>query len=378
MGSVALWVKECSDKMATDSEVIKVEGISRRYGPVTAVEDVSFAAKRGETLALLGPSGCGKTTTLRLIAGFEQPDRGGITIAGESMVGKRPYERNVGLLFQSYALFPHMTVFNNIAFGLKHRGWTREAIPARVAEMLKLVQLEGKEARLPQQLSGGQQQRVALARVLATKPQLVLLDEPLSALDAKMRESLRVELKQIIAAVGSTAIIVTHDQEEAMSLADRIIVMNGGRIEQDGEATTVYNHPASRFVASFIGRINWIPSTLAEMRKDGLALYHTQSGTLLLAPAADFRPGSSVDIGLRPEHLQVVPREKTAKLSSGSTQQARISARINLGPTVQYFLETPEGQLTAAAPGGSSALSSGDLVDVRHYPQAAIVFDSGG
>jgi ABC-type spermidine/putrescine transport systems, ATPase components len=230
---------------------------------------------------LLGPSGCGKTTTLRLISGFEDPEEGVIEIAGESMVGKRPYERNVGLLFQHYALFPHMTVAENVGYGLKHRRWPKAEIGDRIAEMLRLVQLQGFDGRRPGQMSGGQQQRVALARVLATGPKLVLLDEPLSALDAKLREELRLELKQILTSVGSTTIVVTHDQDEAMSLADRIIIMNRGRIEQQGTPDEIYMRPRTAFVAAFIGRTNWFHGSIEGEPGSAFARLMTDAGTSL-------------------------------------------------------------------------------------------------
>ena len=249
----------------------------------------------------LGPSGCGKTTTLRLIAGFEDLDRGSIEIAGEAMNGKRPYERNVGLLFQHYALFPHMTVLENIAYGLKRRGWPKSELADRVAAMLRLVQLDGFESRYPWQMSGGQQQRVALA----TKPKLVLFDEPLSALDANMREELRTELKQILGSVGTTTIVVTHDQDEAMSLADRIVVMNRGRIEQDGTPDEIYARPKTHFVATFVGRANWLRGTIASPHVDGLAQFVTQAGsTLIVYPAPDAINGDG-SVGIRPERMVI-------------------------------------------------------------------------
>ena len=225
------------------SHALEIVGVTKRFGQVIAVDDVSFVVGSGEFISLLGPSGCGKTTTLRLIAGFERPDTGRVLIAGNDVAGRRPYERNVGLLFQQYALFPHMTVEQNVAFGLRHRGFPKVDIHTRVGEMLELVELSGLAARRPGQLSGGQQQRVALARALAIQPQVVLLDEPLSALDAKLRQELRIELKNILRAVGSTAIIVTHDQEEAMSLAERIIVMHRGRILQEGTPEEIRKDP---------------------------------------------------------------------------------------------------------------------------------------
>src|SRR4029077_10294230 len=249
--------------------VIEFREVAKRFGQVAAVDGVTFTVAPGETVSLLGPSGCGKTTTLRLISGFEEPDEGSIDIEGVSMIGKRPYERNVGLLFQHYALFPHMTVAENVAYGLKHRGWPKAEIAGRVGEMLRLVQLQGFEPRRPGQLSGGQQQRVALARVLATRPQLVLLDEPLSALDAKLREELRLELKQILPAVGSTTTVATHYKAQAQSPPDRIIIMNRGRIEQQGPPDEIYMQPRSAFVAAFIGRTNWFHGRISGAPSDG-------------------------------------------------------------------------------------------------------------
>ena len=218
---------------------VEFSGVTKRFGGVAAISDISFSVAAGETIALLGPSGCGKTTILRLIAGFEQPNEGAIMIGGRDMHGLRPYERNVGLLFQHYALFPHMTVAENVAYGLRYRGAASRTIPGRVREMLELVRMGEFADRRPDRLSGGQQQRVALARALATRPTLLLLDEPLSALDAKLRYDLRNELKQLLAAVGSTVIVVTHDQEEAMSLGERVFVMNRGTLMQIGSPNDV-------------------------------------------------------------------------------------------------------------------------------------------
>ena len=241
---------------------VEVQDVSKHFGHVTAVDRISFTVDSGAVIALLGPSGCGKTTILRIIAGFETHDTGTITIGGQSVAGKRPYERNVGLLFQDYALFPHMTVIQNVSYGLRQRGFEKARIQQRVNEMLDLVKLAGVEQRRPAQLSGGQQQRVALARALAIGPEVMLLDEPLSALDAKLRVELRIELKEILRSVGSTTIVVTHDQEEAMSLAEHVIVIDEGRIRQQGTPTEIYARPANKFVAEFIGRSNWFAGGL--------------------------------------------------------------------------------------------------------------------
>jgi putative spermidine/putrescine transport system ATP-binding protein/putrescine transport system ATP-binding protein len=287
------------------ANTVEFHGVSKRFGDVRAIDDVSFSIASGEIVALLGPSGCGKTTILRSIAGFERPDAGSIHIAGSDVTKLKPYERNVGLLFQHYALFPHMTVAENVAYGLRHRGHPRAEIPARVEEMLDLVQLKGFAQRRQHQLSGGQQQRVALARALATRPGLILLDEPLSALDAKLRQELRTELKQLLAAVGSTAIVVTHDQEEAMSLGERVLVMNRGRIVQSGAPGEVYAHPRSRFVADFLGRANWFHGVLGEIR-GGTARFTSQCGLRLVVGSSEALAPGEVELCLRPESIDLL------------------------------------------------------------------------
>ncbi|MEO5941074.1 MAG: ABC transporter ATP-binding protein, partial [Candidatus Limnocylindrales bacterium] len=229
-----------------------LEGIQKRFGSTVAVEDFHLAAEKGEFVSFLGPSGCGKTTTLRMIAGFEQPTAGTITVAGTDITHRPPNRRNIGMVFQSYALFPNMTVADNIGFGLKVRKRPKDQIRKRVDELLDLIHLPDKGGRFPYQLSGGQQQRVALARALAIEPEVLLLDEPLSALDAKIRVALRKEIRGIQRQLGITTVYVTHDQEEAMSLSDRVVVMSEGRIEQVGPPPEIYNFPATPFVASFV------------------------------------------------------------------------------------------------------------------------------
>src|SRR3954447_3792520 len=240
-----------------DLDVV-LEGVTKRYDDVLAVRGVDLAVKRGEFVSLLGPSGCGKTTTLRLIAGFEQPDDGAIRIGDEDVRGRPPHKRNVNTVFQSYALFPHLNVLDNVAYGLRHRRVSREERERKARRMLGLVRLEGVEKRKPAQLSGGQQQRVALARALVMSPKVLLLDEPLGALDLAVRKQLQIELKTIQADVGVTFVYVTHDQEEALALSDRVAVMNRGRIEQIGAPREIYDRPATEFVAGFIGETNFV------------------------------------------------------------------------------------------------------------------------
>jgi ABC-type Fe3+/spermidine/putrescine transport system ATPase subunit len=354
--------------------VIEFRNVVKRFGTMTAVDRVTFDVAAGETISLLGPSGCGKTTTLRLISGFEEPDEGSIEIAGESMIGKRPYERNVGLLFQHYALFPHMTVAENVAYGLKHRGHPKADIANRVKEMLRLVQLQGFEGRRPGQMSGGQQQRVALARVLATKPKLVLLDEPLSALDAKLREELRLELKQILSAVGSTTIVVTHDQDEAMSLADRIIVMNRGRIEQQGTPDEIYARPRTPFVAAFIGRANWFHGRISAASRNGFCELTTDAGTVLTIPGADIAAGEKLSACVRPERIAAMGSEAAAGKSGENRLPGEVVDVVNLGAQIHYIVDGPEGRIIVVEPNRAGpVVRKGDRISLSFRANDCVV-----
>ena len=353
--------------------VVEFRNVNKRFGATTAVDNVTFSVGAGETISLLGPSGCGKTTTLRLISGFEDPDEGTIEIAGESMVGKRPYERNVGLLFQHYALFPHMTVAENVAYGLKHRHWPKAEIGDRVREMLRLVQLQGFEGRRPGQMSGGQQQRVALARVLATRPQLVLLDEPLSALDAKLREELRLELKQILTAVGSTTIVVTHDQDEAMSLADRIVIMNRGRIEQQGTPDEIYATPRSAFVAGFIGRTNWFHGRISGGPSDGSVRITTEAGTTLAIRDPSAGGGEQRSICIRPERMTVTEAQATGK-SGDNVLPGQVVDVVNMGAELHYIIDAADGRIMVVEPNRQGArVRKGDRIAVQFRAEDCVV-----
>ncbi|MGF6641715.1 ABC transporter ATP-binding protein [Paraburkholderia sp. MM6662-R1] len=286
--------------------VLELSGVTKKYGDFHAMDDVSLAIEKGKTISILGPSGCGKTTTLRVIAGFTTVDRGTVRIAGDDVGRMKPYERNVGLLFQDYALFPHMTAAQNVAYGLRHRGYPKADVPAKTQQMLSLVRLESMGDRYPSQMSGGQQQRIGLARALATDPQIVLLDEPLSALDAKLRVELRLELKEILSSVGATTIVVTHDQEEALSLGDEVVVMKSGRIVQRGTPSDIYDNPKDQFVADFIGRSNWFSASCEGSSSNGLISCRTDDGIIVRALATKTAAQSGpLRLCVRPENVEL-------------------------------------------------------------------------
>ncbi len=282
---------------------LEIEGLAKRYGDFYAVRDVSLAIADGEFLVLLGPSGCGKTTTLRMVAGFIEPTAGHIRLGGADVTVLPPWRRNAGMVFQSYALFPHLTVAQNVAFGLEMRKLARADVARRVEEVLALVRLAGYGDRLPRQLSGGQQQRVALARALAIRPDVLLLDEPLSNLDAKLRQEVRVEIRELQRQLGLTTVMVTHDQEEALTMADRLVVMNEGAVRQVGTQRELYERPADRFVAGFVGR-----STFLEGAMENPGRFRTDGGLVLacVGPPGAHHGGRGV-LALRPERLQIAP-----------------------------------------------------------------------
>jgi putative spermidine/putrescine transport system ATP-binding protein len=282
---------------------LEIDHVHKEYGPNTVVQDFNLNVDRGEFVSFLGPSGCGKTTTLRMVAGFEEPTSGAIRIDGNDVTHLRPNQRNVGMVFQSYALFPNLTVAQNVAFGLKVAGRPRAEIRERVTEMLELIKLPALGARYPYQLSGGQQQRVALARALAIKPQVLLLDEPLSALDAKIRVSLRDEIRSLQQSLGITTIYVTHDQEEALSMSDRIVVMSEGRMEQVGAPFEIYNFPRTRFVASFVGTLNILKGEVGDPTK-GTIIVDGQE-IVSARGVADAKAGEVRSVALRPESVML-------------------------------------------------------------------------
>jgi putrescine transport system ATP-binding protein len=288
--------------------LVRSEGVSKRFGDVVAVDDVSIDIYRGEFFALLGPSGCGKTTLLRMLAGFETPDEGRILLGGRDIAPVLPHERPVNMMFQNYALFPHLNVRDNIAFGLKRAGMARADIAERVAAMVALVRLEGMEKRKPDQLSGGQRQRVALARSLARRPRVLLLDEPLAALDKKLRESTQLELMELQRRLGMTFIIVTHDQEEAMTMANRIGVMDAGRLEQVAKPRDLYEAPATRWVAGFVGDINLFEGDIIMQERHRLMVTTRDSDAITVVAPRQGVAKTTVTVAIRPEKVRLSRR----------------------------------------------------------------------
>jgi putrescine transport system ATP-binding protein len=320
---------------------VRIDRLTKRFGDFVAVRQVSLEIVRGEVFCLLGGSGCGKTTLLRMLAGFETPSEGAIFIDGVDVTRVPPYERPVNMMFQSYALFPHMTVAQNVAFGLRQDGTARNEIEARVREMLALVKLDGYEKRKPHQLSGGQRQRVALARALVKRPKLLLLDEPLGALDKKLREHTQFELVNLQEQLGVTFVIVTHDQEEAMTLATRIGVMRAGEILQVGSPTDIYEFPNSRFVADFIGSVNLTDGTLVEDEPDHVRIACPQlGGTVYVDHGVSSPPEAQLSVAIRPEKIQLSrqrPEQRDNVLSGVVTGIAY------LGDATRYLVRLPTG-----------------------------------
>ena len=322
--------------MNQQSVAVDVERVVKKYGTVTALHGVSMDIREGEFFTLLGPSGCGKTTLLRCIAGFEEVTEGSIRLKGEDIAPLPPHKRPVNTVFQQYALFPHMTVLQNVSFGLLRRGWTARDAEGRAREVLNLVRLGDFTARRPTQLSGGQQQRVAVARALAPNPQVLLLDEPLSALDLKLRQAVRVELKQIQRETGIAFVFVTHDQEEALTMSDRIAVMSDGRVQQIGTPREIYEAPVNRFVADFIGETNLLDVEI-HVVEDGMAQVILPGGGTLTCPAADGAKTGKGHISVRPERL-------TPGANGAGSLKAVVQHHVYLGTDIQLHSTLPDGE----------------------------------
>ncbi len=325
--------------MAASQPAAELRDVSRRFADLTAVDRVSLRVGDGEFFSLLGPSGCGKTTTLRLIAGFELPTEGAVLLQGEDITRRPPHVRNVGMVFQNYALFPHLSVFENVAFGLRLRRVPAEHVRSRVTRALAMVRLEGLDQRMPSQLSGGQQQRVALARALVIRPAVVLLDEPLGALDLKLRKAMQLELKTLQREVGLTFIYVTHDQEEALTMSDRIAVMEGGRILQVADPLTIYDQPASRFVADFIGLSNFLAGRVLDVSREWATVEVTGPTTIRAPRSGEPTPGQHVTVAVRPERMRLEAGAPDERPEPGSNQVSGIVRDVVFtGSDTQYFV----------------------------------------
>jgi spermidine/putrescine ABC transporter ATP-binding subunit len=319
---------------------VELRSVTKRFGGFTAVDNVTLRVRHGEFLSLLGPSGCGKTTTLKLISGSEQPDEGEVLIGGQDAVGIPPYRRDVNTVFQQYALFPHMSILDNVAYGLKQRKLSKAKRYPPAREALELVQLAGRDQHRPAQLSGGQQQRVALARALVLNPRVLLLDEPLGALDLKLRKEMQIELKRIQQQVGITFVYVTHDQGEALSMSDRIAVMSNGRIEQLGEPREIYDRPTTAFVADFIGDMNFIEAVVVESA-DGVYSADAGASIVIRGRGAPQR-GEQLRLGIRPERLLAHPQPGTAR-EGANTAPAEVIAKMYLGDQLQLVARLANG-----------------------------------
>jgi spermidine/putrescine transport system ATP-binding protein len=351
---------------------IALEGVSKRFGKHLAVDDVTLSIREGEFFSLLGPSGCGKTTSLRMIAGFEVPDEGRIVLEGKDVTTLFSNRRPVNMVFQQYALFPHMSIYDNVAFGLKVKRVPRREHEGRVREMLRIVELEGYERRRPRQLSGGQQQRVALARALVNSPAALLLDEPLGALDVKLRKQMQLQLKAIQNDLGTTFVYVTHDQEEALAMSDRIAVMNGGQVEQVGSPREIYERPETAFVADFIGSLSVLELTVDEVVGAYAVMRLGQGERVIAGAGPDTRTGDAVRVAVRPEQVQIEPAE--ADTPAGESRlEGRIAEIVFLGMYTQFHLETRVGRVIShrLADESLGAVEVGSLVALHWGPEHA-------
>ena len=366
-----------SSAVSGAAPALSVRRLRKAFGAVVAVDEVSLDAAPGEFLSLLGPSGCGKTTLLRIIAGLVEPDGGEVVLAGEDITRVAVHRRNLGLVFQSYALFPHMTVFENVAFGLRRRSVPPAELAPRVERMLELVRLGPLGTRQPRELSGGQQQRVALARALVTEPRVLLLDEPLSNLDALLRDEMRVELKRLQERLGTTMIFVTHDQAEALILSDRVVVMEAGRVEQIGRPEEVYRRPATAFVARFLGRANFLAGTVAETGATATVVALDGGGFSVVAgPRPGLAPGVPVHVVIRQESIRLAPLG--AEAGCPNHFAATVVFHAFAGQAHHYVVQLADGrELEIAAPGATLPLARGSRARVEWSPDDVILFPGG-
>ncbi|HEU0083637.1 MAG TPA: ABC transporter ATP-binding protein [Bradyrhizobium sp.] len=353
---------------AAEVPLLRIEGVTKRFGKFVAVDKLSLDIRAGEFFALLGPSGCGKTTLLRMLAGFETPDEGKILLNGRDIAAVLPHRRPVNMMFQNYALFPHLDVRDNIAFGLKRANMPRHEIAIRVGEMMALVKLEGLERRKPDQLSGGQKQRVALARSLARRPKLLLLDEPLAALDRKLRENTQGELIELQRRLGTTFVIVTHDQEEAMTMAHRIGVMDSGRLEQVATPRQLYEAPRSRWVAGFVGDINLLDGQVESIEAHRVTVSTRDAGTLVAAEPRQPLAKTAVSVAIRPEKIKLSRRGPVSE-ASGALAMNRLEGVVTevnyLGGVTTYRVKLDTGAVLRASMANTARLD----MDAYHASQ---------
>src|SRR6266576_3267532 len=360
--------------MVTEAIAVQVDGVSKRFshrvkGEVYAARDVRLAVAAGEFVTLLGPSGCGKTTTLRMIAGFEQPDEGRIRFGGDDVTRLPANQRNIGFVFQNYALFPHLSVFENVAYGLQVRGQPPSDVAKSVGDVLALVGLSGHEQQFPAQLSGGEQQRVALARAVVIRPRVLLFDEPLSNLDAKLRVQMRHEIRDLQRRLSITTIYVTHDQEEAMAVSDRIAVMNQGSVVQEGTAEDLYHRPATEFVAQFVGRVNLIAGVVQSMNGKSATIAALGRAVIARTGSSDLAAGDPVRIALRPEAIEI------AQTSVPGALPATVLSSVFLGDKVEYLVRCGSETLQVARynAGPTTPLAAGTAVALSFAEDAVVV-----
>ncbi len=354
---------------------VELRNVTLSYGNFTAVKDVSLSIAKGTFVTLLGPSGCGKTTILRSLAGLVTPTSGDIHIAGRKVNDVPIHRRNIGLVFQNYALFPHKTIFDNLAFGLKYRDVAKAQISSRVSQVLDIVRLPGVEKKVPSELSGGQQQRIALARAIVIEPDVLLLDEPLSALDANLREEMRAEIKNIQREVGITTIFVTHDQEEALAMSDRIVVMNHGVVEQSGTPEDVYNAPASLFVASFLGQSNLVGGVVRSVAKGDAMIDLDEGQNAVVEAPKGIVSGDKVTLVLRAQKIQV---ESPAKSKKTNHIEGKVLSTSYLGSTVSYVISAGKLRLNAITPISGQIFREGDPVSARFSGSDCVMMNAEG
>ncbi len=350
--------------------IVEIEGVNKIYGKNHVVKDLTLAVEEGEFLTLLGSSGCGKTTTLRMIAGFEEPTSGSIKVEGEPIEEKEPFERNVNTVFQSYALFPHMTIFDNIAYGLKMKKVPKSEIRERVLEMMELVQLGGFEKRYPSQLSGGQKQRVAIARALINRPRVLLLDEPLGALDLKLRKQMQLELKRLQKKLNITFIYVTHDQEEALTMSDRIAVMHDGIIDQLDTPKEIYEHPKTKFVATFIGETNTFDGCISDMQENHITV--SLENGIVQGIGTDFKSQEYLTVSVRPEKMKYADSPV-----DGFTLTATVKDYVYVGSVIKCIALLPNGnEVKIERLAGEELPKIGSPIFIYWDPEDAVLIHS--